>query len=76
MPTITIQPGFTIFIFTDEHGAPHVHVVGNDFNAKVVIENGDIVAGSIPAPHRRRALRWIAANRVTLLDHWAEFTGL
>ena len=76
MVTIKAQANYRITIYPREHGIPHVHVVGPDFQAKVSIEDATIIAGSPPASHRRAALRWIAANHDMLLIRWDEITKL
>ena len=76
MVTISRQDGFHIFIYSREHGIPHVHVASHDFSASVAIETGAVIGGSIPPPHHRRALRWIAENRDMLLTRWAEIAKL
>ena len=75
MVTISDRGSYRVNICPREHGSPHVHVTAPDFIAKVLIEDGTVIAGSLPAPARRRVFRWLAANRDMLTRHWAEITS-
>ncbi|MCH7943237.1 MAG: DUF4160 domain-containing protein [Proteobacteria bacterium] len=72
MPVIHDQGSYRIIIWPREHGEPHVHVYAAKFSAKVAIKDGRLIVGTLPAPQRRRVLRWIAANRDMLARRWAE----
>lgn len=76
MVTIKDQGSYRIAIYPREHGAPHVHIHAPDFHAKVLIEDSTVIAGNLPAPHRRRVLRWVTANRDMLVHKWSEITNL
>jgi hypothetical protein len=73
MPTIFDLGAFILRIYAGEHGVAHVHVLGPDFAGVVAIETGEILAGGIPAKHRKRALSWIEAHQIDLLAAWHQF---
>jgi hypothetical protein len=72
MPVIYRFGGYVIRMYFEDLNPPHVHVVGPDFEALVVIEDGAVIAGALPAKCRGEALGWIAANRALLAEKWEE----
>lgn len=74
MPRIhTIGP-IDIVIYFDEHGAPHFHAIGPDYEAKITIDDCVVIAGGLPVSQLRRVRRWALANQVLLLAKWNEIT--
>jgi hypothetical protein len=57
MPTISIFFGFVVQMYWREHPPPHVHVFYQGFEALIAIENGDVIAGSLPPAARCIAYR-------------------
>jgi len=41
-------------------------------NAKVLIENGDLIAGRLPRRARRLVCEWTARHRAELLENWSK----
>jgi hypothetical protein len=72
MPTVEDFGGYKITMYFEDENPPHVHVIGTDFQAKVRIADAAVFVGAIPPPHRRRALKWISANREKLKAKWDE----
>lgn len=58
--------------FFQDHNPPHVHVVTDDREARMRIDTGEIIAGSLPTNVARNARRWLAANRDFAMDKWCE----
>ena len=73
MPVIKRFAGFLIAMYFEDHNPPHVHVVTPDSEAFVAIADGEILAGSIPAKFRRKALDWIDGNRDMLMRLWKQY---
>ncbi len=71
MPTIKRFGNMRVFINTDDHGPPHVHVRGPGYIAKVGIEDGVILdeAGR-QTPAAKSALAWIRENGETIRLAW------
>ena len=62
--------GFVIQMHWRDHPPPHIHVRYRGFQATVVIETGELLAGRLP-PGALPILRlWIAEHRSELLDNW------
>jgi hypothetical protein len=60
-----------VFINTDDHEPPHVHVLGPGYIAKVRIDDGSIIEHSGRSTSAaREALAWIGANRERLAMEW------
>lgn len=72
MPTLVHFGAFKIEMFFADHSPAHVHVRGPDFAATVRISDSAIIAGGIPAAHRKRALDWVTKNRIMLKAKWRE----
>jgi hypothetical protein len=72
MPTIKDFGSFRLSIYFEDHNPPHVHVITAEFHALVAIQNAEVIRGNIPAPHRKRALKWIAEHRSELIRRWNE----
>lgn len=70
MPVIQRFNGYVIRMYFEDHNPPHVHVVGPGFEALVAVEDQALFEGEIPAPYRREALDWIAANTEMLMAEW------
>jgi hypothetical protein len=55
--------GISIYIYTDDHGTPHVHVFHGDDEAKVNIIDGAILKGSLPRPVHKKVRAWLRARQ-------------
>ena len=72
MPEISRFFGIIITMYYNDHGLPHFHAKYGEHKAKVLIESGAVVEGSLP----RRALRlvedWRIERRDDLLLVWQQ----
>jgi hypothetical protein len=68
--------GIVIAVFfrgeTGRHNRPHVHVSTAEYAAVVAIDDGKILAGSLPIPVRRVVREFVRLRRVELLTAWDE----
>lgn len=64
------------YIYPDDHGNPHVHVVGKGAKAKIYLESLEIVASN---GFSRKSLNTIVKKvkeyKQELLDAWREYHG-
>ena len=74
MPAVTEFDGFRIYMYFADHGQPHLHIVGREFDAKITIEDLSVLAGEVPRK-ARKALDWAEENRAHLMDLWNEYSG-
>jgi Domain of unknown function (DUF4160) len=70
MPTISGFLGIVIRMYYRDHAPPHFHAYYQDHEAKIAIDSGEVIAGSLP----RRALalvrEWTDLHRSELLRNW------
>ena len=74
MPAIKEFDGFRIYMYFADHGQPHFHIVGSDFDAKIAIDDLSVMAGEVPRK-AREALDWAEQNKVYLMDLRNEYSG-
>jgi hypothetical protein len=73
MPEIKRFGGFRILMFFQDDNAPHVHVTGAGFAAKIRISTGTILAGDAPARVLRQARQWVEGHQAEMMALWNEF---
>jgi hypothetical protein len=71
MPTISWFNGIAIRMFFNDHAPPHFHAFYGRHEAKVSIETGRIIDGSLPPTQRRLVLEWTLRYRERLVTDWA-----
>lgn len=76
MPIVSIFFGIVIRMFHREHAPPHFHASYQGFEALIAIDDGRVLAGSLP----RRALvivqEWAAGHREELMANWQKGVDL
>jgi len=72
MPTISIFYGIAIRMFfgPTEHPPPHFHAVYAEHQARIEIETGDVLSGSLPRRQLRLVQAWTELHREDLLVNW------
>jgi hypothetical protein len=73
MPTISMFYGILVSIFfedNDRHHLPHIHVRYSGEKASISIVDGNILAGSIPAPQLKMVQAWIEIHKDELYADW------
>ena len=71
MPTISWFYGIAIRMFFNDHAPPHFHAFYGRREAKISIETGKVIGGSLPATQRKLVLEWTLRYREQLLADWA-----
>jgi hypothetical protein len=74
VPTIVEIAGIKLQMLYGDPNPPHVHAYGGGHAALIRIEDGEFLAGSLPAAKRRRVLAWIAEHRAKLMTLWRQCT--
>ena len=72
MPTIAVIDGVAILLWTNDHPPPHIHARGLGLDAKVSIETGDVLTGTLPKAKLKRIRAWLDANRDEVAYAWNE----
>ena len=73
MPTISMFYGIIIrmlFMDTQQHNLPHLHVEYQGQKASISIPDGNILEGDFPAKKLRMVQAWIAIHEDELMADW------
>jgi hypothetical protein len=73
MPEISRFLGIIIRMFPEtgiQHHVPHLHVYYQDEKASYRIDNGELLAGSLPRRQQRLVEAWIELYQSELLEDW------
>jgi len=73
MPTISMFYGILITILyedSDRHHLPHIHVRYQGEKASISINDGLVLAGSLPPKQIKLIQAWIELHREELLADW------
>lgn len=73
MPTISMFYGILVamlFEDNDRHNLPHIHVRYAGTKASIAIEDGHVLAGSIPPKQLKMVQAWIEIHKEELLVDW------
>lgn len=73
MPTISMFYGILITILFEDnhqHHLPHIHVRYQGNKASIAIEDGCVLAGSIPPRQMKMVQAWIEIHRDELAADW------
>ena len=74
MPTISMFYGIIVMMYfeiKEKHHLAHIHVRYQNFRAAVAIEDGELLAGELPARQLRMVQVWADLHREELLADWA-----
>ena len=70
MPTICTFRGIKIFINWKEHNPPHFHAVYGGDEVLVLINEIEVLEGSIPDKQLKMLLGWAAFHQDELIENW------
>jgi len=73
MPVISMFYGIIVslyFVDNKQHKKPHVHVRYQDQEAVVSIQDGKVLAGTLPAAKLKLLAAWIEIHRDELIANW------
>jgi Domain of unknown function (DUF4160) len=70
MPEISRFFGLVIYMFFNNHNPPHFKVVYAEFEANVLIENGNLLNGDLPISKLKLVQAWAEIHKIELLDMW------
>ena len=73
MPTISMFYGILVAIMfedNDRHNLPHIHVRFSGDKASIAIDDGRILAGSIPQKQLKMVQAWIEIHKDELYADW------
>ena len=70
MPTIKIIDSIKVDIYSREHPPPHFHVLFAEFEELIMIETLETYIGYIPAPQRKKVIKWAESQKDLLLNNF------
>lgn len=70
VPTISRFYGIGIAMFHDDHGYPHFHARHADGEAKVRIDNLEVIDSTLPRRQLRFVLAWAELHQAELAENW------
>ena len=70
MPTISRFFGISIAMFFDDHGHPHFHARHADGEAKVRIDNLEVIDSTLGRRQLRFVLAWAELHQDELAENW------
>lgn len=70
MPEISRFYGIMIYMFFLDHNPPHFKAVYGEFEANILIENGNVLNGDMPLNKLRLVQAWAEIHREELLKMW------
>jgi hypothetical protein len=57
-------------IYPNEHPPPHFHVISNDFNVSINIENCEIIKGQLDSKTYKKVKYFFDSNKKDLIAMW------
>lgn len=74
LPRISNFGGITIVLYYNDHEPPHIHIVYNEINTRMIIENGEYMKGSEPLPRSKEkdVLKWLDVYRSDIIKAWED----
>ena len=75
MPRISEFYGIVIEMYYGDHAPPHFHARYGGDSAKIAIETGELIAGSLPSRALRLVREWVEQHRAELEANWQRATN-
>lgn len=75
MPRLIALEGVDIYMYFRDHAPPHVHAFHGDDEVLVVIRDGSVYAGALPAKKLALVRKYVEANVDALLERWDAYGG-
>ena len=70
MPEISRFFGIIVYMFFIDHNPPHFKVKYGEFEANILINNGNILDGDLPVNKLKLVQAWTEIHREELLQMW------
>ena len=72
MPEISRFLGIIITMYYNDHPPPHFHAIYGDYEAKIDIGSGGVIAGRLPRRAMSLVWEWCDAHRDELKANWEQ----
>ena len=70
MPTIAYFYGISIYMYYDDHNPPHFHALYGEHEAKIAIDTGQLMEGTLPRRAMRLVSEWALERKPELMNNW------
>jgi hypothetical protein len=70
VPRISAFYGIVIAMYYLDHAPPHFHAIYGEYEATIVIETFEPLAGELPARALRLVQEWASQHHAELADNW------
>jgi hypothetical protein len=70
MPRISTFYGIVVTMYSSDHAPPHFHARYGEYEAKIMIDTGDLLAGQLPPRAARLVREWALQHRDELDADW------
>ena len=70
MPEISRFFGIVIYMFFNDHNPPHFKAKYGEFEANIIIENGNLLSGDLPLSKLKLVVAWSEIHKDELLSMW------
>ncbi len=71
MPQISFFYGIVITMYYRDHEPPHFHAIYGEYQAQIMIETLEPLAGELPTRAERLVREWGGMHRTELEANWA-----
>lgn len=75
MPKVVSIDGVDVYMYFRDHAPPHVHAFYGDDEVLVVVRDGTVYQGSIPANKLALVQQYVAEHAAALLARWDGYGG-
>ena len=75
MPILAYIDGMKLYVYANDHGYPHFHVLFAEYRMKISIETFEVVEGALPRPKLARVVEWARSRQEHLLEAWSQARG-
>lgn len=70
MPRICEFLGIVIYMYFSDHNPPHFHAIYGQYEAEILIENGNVLKGKLPIRALALVKEWTAKYQDQLVQDW------
>ena len=70
MPEICRFYGIIVYMFFNDHNPPHFRAAFGEYEANILIENGNILDGNLPNNKYKLVAAWAEIHKTELLQMW------
>lgn len=70
MPELSRFYGIIIYMYLGDHVPPHFHARYSEYEAQILISNGNVLEGELPIKQLRLVQAWVELHKDELYKNW------